>query len=106
MNFDPEFHVWLLSLLSIGHFIIFYVYFQFPINIKLDNTDRKILEILQLNAKITNAQLAKDISLSPAPTLERVKKLENSGIIRSYHASLDKEKIGLGVVFSRLQKML
>jgi len=68
-----------------------------PINIKLDNTDRKILEILQLNAKITNAQLAKDISLSPAPTLERVKKLENSGIIKSYHASLDKEKIGLGV---------
>ena len=68
-----------------------------PINIKLDNIDRKILEILQLNAKITNAQLAKEISLSPAPTLERVKKLENSGIIKSYHASLDKEKIGLGV---------
>ena len=61
-----------------------------PVNIKLDHTDRKILEILQSNAKITNAQLAKDISLSPAPTLERVKKLENSGIIKSYHASLDK----------------
>ena len=70
---------------------------QLPINIKLDNIDRKILEILQLNAKITNAQLAKEISLSPAPTLERVKKLENSGIIKSYHASLDKEKIGLSV---------
>ena len=68
-----------------------------PVNIKLDHIDRKILEILQSNAKITNAQLAKDISLSPAPTLERVKKLENSGIIKSYHASLDKAKIGLGV---------
>ena len=68
-----------------------------PINIKLENIDRKILEIHQLNAKITNAQLAKEISLSPAPTLERVKKLENSGIIKSYHVSLDKEKIGLGV---------
>jgi len=68
-----------------------------PANIKLDRIDRKILEILQSNAKITNAQLAKDISLSPAPTLERVKKLENAGIIKSYHASLDKAKIGLGV---------
>ena len=41
-------------------------------NIKLDNTDKKILEILQKNSNITNAQLAKEIGLSPAPTLERV----------------------------------
>ena len=65
--------------------------------IKLDSTDRKILEILQSNDKITNAQLSKDIGLSPAPTLERVKKLETSGIIKSYHAKLDTSKIGLGV---------
>lgn len=65
--------------------------------IKLDNIDRKILEILQLNGNITNAQLAKEVGLSPAPTLERVKKLENTGLIKSYHAALDKEKIGLGV---------
>lgn len=65
--------------------------------IKLDNIDRKILQILQNNAKITNAQLSKDIGLSPAPTLERVKKLENTGVIKSYHATLDTSKIGLGV---------
>jgi Lrp/AsnC family leucine-responsive transcriptional regulator len=65
--------------------------------LKLDRIDRKILEILQANAKITNAQLSKDIGLSPAPTLERVKKLENAGIIHSYHAKLDPAKIGLGV---------
>lgn len=65
--------------------------------IKLDKTDRKILEILQANAKITNAQLAQEIGLSPAPTLERVKKLEISGVIKSYHATLDNEKVGLGV---------
>lgn len=65
--------------------------------VKLDKIDRKILEILQSNAKITNAQLSKDIGLSPAPTLERVKKLENMGIIKSYHAILDVDKIGLGV---------
>ncbi|MFT4738788.1 MAG: Lrp/AsnC family leucine-responsive transcriptional regulator [Cyclobacteriaceae bacterium] len=66
-------------------------------NIKLDATDRKILEILQTNAKITNAQLSKDIGLSPAPTLERVKKLETAGVIKSYHAVLDNTRIGLGV---------
>jgi DNA-binding Lrp family transcriptional regulator len=67
------------------------------INSKLDNIDRKILEILQLNGKITNSQLALEIGLSPAPTLERVRKLENLGILQSYHALLDKKLIGLGV---------
>jgi Lrp/AsnC family transcriptional regulator, leucine-responsive regulatory protein len=66
-------------------------------NLKLDSIDRKILEILQKDAKITNFQLSKEVGLSPAPTLERVKKLEQSGIIKSYHATLDKEKLGLGV---------
>ena len=64
---------------------------------KLDKIDKKILDILQVDGRITNAQLSKDIVLSPAPTLERVKKLENAGIIKSYHAKLDNEKINLGV---------
>ncbi len=64
---------------------------------KLDKIDRKILDILQANAKITNAQLAQDVGLSPAPTLERVKKLEQSGIIKSYHAKINSEVVGLGV---------
>ena len=65
--------------------------------IKLDATDRKILELLQKNSNITNAQLAKEIGLSPAPTLERVNKLESSGVIKSYHAVVDSAQIGLGV---------
>ncbi|MGB3618618.1 MAG: Lrp/AsnC family transcriptional regulator [Catalinimonas sp.] len=65
--------------------------------VKFDQIDRKILQILQKNAKITNAQLSKEIGLSPAPTLERVKKLENSGVIMSYHAKLNLHEIGLGV---------
>lgn len=65
--------------------------------IKLDPTDKKILEILQENGKITNAQLAQDVGLSPAPTLERVRKLENCGLIKSYHAEVDTQKLGLGV---------
>ena len=64
---------------------------------KLDNKDRMILDILQSNAKITNSKLSKDVGLSPAPTLERVKKLEQHGVIKSYHAKLDTDKVGLGV---------
>jgi len=64
---------------------------------KLDAIDRKILEILQNNSNITNAQLAQEIGLSPAPTLERVKKLENGGVLKSYHAVVDYASVGLGV---------
>lgn len=67
-----------------------------PVN-KLDNIDLKILRILQLNSKITNLDLSKKIGLSPAPTLERVKKLENSGIIESYHAQIAPVAMGLSV---------
>jgi Lrp/AsnC family leucine-responsive transcriptional regulator len=66
-------------------------------NIKLDQLDRRILKTLQKNGKITNKDLAEEIGLSPAPTLERVKKLEHSGIIKSYHAELDSQKLGLGI---------
>ena len=65
--------------------------------IKLDGIDRKILELLQTNSNITNAQLAQEIGLSPAPTLERVKKLETAGVIKSYHAVVDTASVGLGV---------
>lgn len=64
---------------------------------KLDNIDLKILKLLQENSKITNLDLSKRIGLSPAPTLERVKKLEQSGVIQSYHAKVDSSKLGLNV---------
>ena len=64
---------------------------------KLDKIDLKILKILQSNSKITNLELSKTIGLSPAPTLERVKKLEGSQIIDSYHAVVKPEAIGLSV---------
>jgi DNA-binding Lrp family transcriptional regulator len=65
--------------------------------IKLDPIDRKILELLQANSNITNAQLAQEVGLSAAPTLERVKKLETAGVIRSYHAVVDASSVGIGV---------
>jgi DNA-binding Lrp family transcriptional regulator len=64
---------------------------------KLDKIDLKILQILQKNSKITNLDLSKKIGLSPAPTLERVKKLESINVIESYHAKVSAEKIGLNV---------
>lgn len=63
----------------------------------LDKTDLKIIKILQEDGRITNLQLSSDIGLSPAPTLERVKKLERAGIIKSYHAELDAGAMGLGI---------
>ena len=64
---------------------------------KFDPIDLKILKILQENSKITNLDLSKKIGLSPAPTLERVKKLESTNVVISYHAAVNPQEIGLNV---------
>ena len=66
-------------------------------SIHLDKIDLQILKLLQENGRITNLQLSTEIGLSPAPTLERVRKLENTGLIKSYHAVVDEEKLGYGI---------
>jgi DNA-binding Lrp family transcriptional regulator len=66
---------------------------------KTDAMDMKILLNLQKNARITNIELSREIGLSPAPTLERVKKLEKMNIIEGYHASLNASRLNLGVSF-------
>jgi Lrp/AsnC family leucine-responsive transcriptional regulator len=65
--------------------------------INLDKIDFKILRILQENAKITNLQLSGEVGLSPAPTLERVKKLENAKLIKGYFTEVDEEALGIGI---------
>lgn len=65
--------------------------------VNLDQTDLMILKLLQENGRKTNVQLSNEIGLSPAPTLERVKKLENSGIIKSYHAVVEEKSVDLGI---------
>jgi Lrp/AsnC family leucine-responsive transcriptional regulator len=65
---------------------------------KLDKIDYNILRILQERGRVTNAQLASEVGLSPAPTLERVRKLESSGLIESYHAQVNAEKMGLSII--------
>ncbi len=64
----------------------------------LDKTDLKILNILQENGRITNAKLAAEIGISPPAMLERVKRLEASGVIKKYLAILDHEKTGFGLM--------
>ncbi|MDR9399531.1 MULTISPECIES: Lrp/AsnC family transcriptional regulator [Salibacter] len=70
---------------------------NFNTKMALDETDKMILKVLQENGRITNLQLSKEIGLSPAPTLERVRKLERNGFIDSFHAKLNHEKLGYGL---------
>ena len=60
----------------------------------LDETDQKILNLLQSNGRMTNAELAKRIKLSPPSALQRVRGLERAGYIRGYAAKLDPERLG------------
>ncbi|MCS7083255.1 MAG: Lrp/AsnC family transcriptional regulator [Bacteroidetes bacterium] len=64
----------------------------------LDAIDRRILNLLQENGRLTNADLAERVGLSPPPTLRRVRKLEQEGYIRKYVALLDPYKIGRGTL--------
>ena len=61
----------------------------------LDRFDQHILEVLQLDGRINNQDLADRIGLSPSPCLRRVRALEESGLITGYRAQLDAKKLGL-----------
>ena len=62
---------------------------------KLDRTDRRILQAMQHNARISNLELAEAVGLSPTPCSRRVKRLEESGIIRSHVTLLNQSMLGL-----------
>ena len=62
----------------------------------LDEMDRKILDVLQIEGRITNLELAERIGLSSAPCMRRVRTLEDAGVISSYVALVDPARIGLG----------
>ncbi len=61
----------------------------------LDSTDKKILNTLLDNGRLSNNQLAEQVGLSPSPCWQRVKRLENDGYIQGYTAILDQEKLGI-----------
>lgn len=64
---------------------------------KLDDADRRILRELQRDSAMRNDALAERIALTAAPTLRRVRALEEAGVISRYVALVDPERIGLGV---------
>ncbi len=61
----------------------------------VDPLDLRILELLQANAKETQAEIARDVGLAPSAVLERVRKLEARGVIRGYSALVDPKALGL-----------
>ncbi|MDR6265188.1 MULTISPECIES: Lrp/AsnC family transcriptional regulator [Rhodobacterales] len=65
--------------------------------IKLDPIDRKILAELQGDGRMTNVELAKRVGISAPPCLRRVRTLEESGLIRGYHADVDARELGFEV---------
>lgn len=62
---------------------------------KLDRTDRRILQAMQTNARISNLELAELVGLSPTPCSRRVRRLEESGLIRGHVTLLDQAALGL-----------
>lgn len=63
-----------------------------------DTQDVAILQALQVNARLTVAQLAEQIRLSSSPTWRRVKRLESEGVVTGYRATLDRRALGWGVL--------
>jgi Lrp/AsnC family transcriptional regulator, leucine-responsive regulatory protein len=73
-------------------------------NMPLDTVDRRMLEILQREGRISNAALAERLHLSPSPCLRRLRALEGDGVISGYRAVLDRHRLGLGLtVFVELK---
>ena len=64
----------------------------------LDRIDRRLLACLQQNGRVSISQMARDVHLSVTPTLERVRRLEASGLIEGYFARLSPRRLGLGLL--------
>jgi Lrp/AsnC family leucine-responsive transcriptional regulator len=62
----------------------------------IDDIDTKILEFLQDNARMAQADIARAVGLAPSAVLERVRKLEARGVLRGYSAVLDPHAVGRG----------
>jgi len=63
----------------------------------INEIDAKILNIVQQDARISNAEIARQIGLAPSAVLERVRKLEERGVIRGYAAEIDANQVGFGL---------
>lgn len=64
----------------------------------INELDANILTILQRNSRISNAEIARQVGLAPSAVFERIRKLEEKGIVQSYTARIDPHAVGLGLV--------
>lgn len=64
----------------------------------IDSTDRAILSLLQQNARISNAEIARQVGLAPSAIFQRIRKLEESGVILEYTVRLNPREVGYGLV--------
>ncbi len=71
---------------------------DYAMQIEIDKIDLRILSELQHNGRLSNVALSKRVNLSPTPCLERVKRLQNAGYIKGYHAELDADKLKAGLL--------
>tara|TARA_B100001989_G_scaffold252975_1_gene237296 strand:- start:3742 stop:4218 length:477 start_codon:yes stop_codon:yes gene_type:complete len=72
---------------------------------RLDKIDKKILNNLQNNGRITNVELAKSVGISAPPCLRRVRALEDAGFIQGYHAKINHSSLGYGVTVFAMVKL-
>ncbi|WP_126375591.1 Lrp/AsnC family transcriptional regulator [Desulfovibrio ferrophilus] len=63
----------------------------------LDDTDRQILTLMQGNARISNAEIARQVGKAPSAVLERIRKLEVNGVILGYETRINPKALGLGL---------
>ena len=66
---------------------------------EIDAIDRRIIIELQADGRMTNVELARRAGISAPPCLRRVRRLEETGIIRGYHAETDPQKLGFAITF-------
>jgi Lrp/AsnC family leucine-responsive transcriptional regulator len=64
----------------------------------IDAIDSEILKILQQNARVSNAEIARQVRMAPSAVLERIRKLEARGVIKGYEARIDPEALGLNLL--------
>jgi Lrp/AsnC family leucine-responsive transcriptional regulator len=64
----------------------------------MDDIDLKIVDMLQQNARIPNAEIARRVNMAPSAVLERIKKLEERRVIREYGTRLDPAAVGMGLL--------
>src|SRR5687767_15423424 len=64
----------------------------------INETDRRILELLQASGRMAQVDIAREVGLAPSAVLERIRKLEARGVVRGYTALVDPKAVGLGML--------